>query len=244
MEIEIRELKKKDHKEAIKWAIQGMHLNRYLDEGILLNLYGRYFWDLELLKATQIISAYYNDEFVGILLARMKDERTVYKSFWKSLYVKVFDILQKAFAGKGVDIYDTTNKELLKEYNDKVNTDGEIVFLAAKPNSQIKGIGTKLLEEFEKREKGKQVYLYTDDACTYQFYDHRDFNRVGEKSIEMEIRGKKVPITCMLYGKKIETSKSPFNCNKKAENNFNQQTRVNNGIPQEMQNINKDETER
>lgn len=244
MEIEIKELKKKDHKKAIKWAIKGMNLNRYLDEGILLNLYGRYFWNLELLKATQIISAYYNDEFVGILLARMKDERTVYKSFGKSLYVKVFDILQKAFAGKGVDIYDTTNKELLKEYNDKVNTDGEIVFLAAKPDIQIKGIGTKLLEEFEKREKGKQVYLYTDDACTYQFYEHRNFDKVGEKSIEMEIRGKKVPITCMLYGKKIGTPQSNFNYNKKNENTFNQQTRVNNNLQQEIQNTNKDETER
>lgn len=203
MEIEIRELKKQDHKKAIKWAIQGMYLNRYLDEGILLDLYGRYFWNLELLKATQVISAYYNDEFVGILLAKMKDEKTVYKSFWKSLYVKVFNILQKVFAGSGIGNYDITNKIMLEEYNKKVKTDGEIVFLAADPNAKIKGIGTKLLEEFEQREKGKQVYLYTDDACTYQFYDHRNFKRVGEKSIKIEIRGKKVPITCMLYGKKI-----------------------------------------
>lgn len=203
MEIEIKELRKQDHKEAIKWAIKGMHLNRYLDEGILLKLYGKYFWNLELLKATQVIPAYYNNEFVGILLGKMKGEKVIYKSFWKSLYVKIFDVLQKVFAGSGVDNYDNANKKMLEEYNKKEKTDGEIVFLAAKPDSKIKGIGTKLLEEFEKRENGKRVYLYTDDACTYQFYDHRNFERVGEKNIELNIRGKKVPIICMLYSKKI-----------------------------------------
>ncbi len=203
MEIEIKELRKQDHKKAIKWAIKGMHLNRYLHEGVLLNLYGKYFWNLELLKATQVISAYYDNEFVGILLARIEGEKVVYKLFWKSLYVKVFNILQKIFVGSEVDNYDMANKKMLEEYNKKVKTDGEIVFLAANPQSKVKGIGTKLLEEFEKREKGKQVYLYTDDACTYQFYDHRNFERVGEKSIELDIRGKKVPIICMLYSKKI-----------------------------------------
>ena len=72
MEIEIKELRKKDYKKAIKWAIDRMHLNRYVDKRVLLNLYGKYFWNLELLKATQIISAYYDDKFVGILLAQMK----------------------------------------------------------------------------------------------------------------------------------------------------------------------------
>lgn len=181
-----------------------MHLNRYVDEGILLNLYGIYFWNLELLKATQIIAAYYDDKFVGILLAKMKGEPPAYKSFWRNLYVKVFDVLQTIFAGSGVDAYNTANKEMLKDYSSKVNPDGEIIFLAASPNAKIKGIGTKLLEEFENREKGKQVYLYTDDSCTYQFYDRRGFKRVGEKSIEITIGDKKVPIICMLYSKKLK----------------------------------------
>ena len=226
MEIEIKQLRKQDHKKAIKWAIKGMNLNRYLEEGILLDLYGRYFWNLELLKATQVISAYYNDEFVGILLARMKDEKPVYKSFFKNIYVKIFDVLQKVFAGKGVDSYDNANKEMLAKYSSKVQIDGEIVFLASNPNIKIKGVGTKLLQEFEKREKGKQVYLYTDDACTYQFYDHRNFERVGEKSIELGIRGKTVPITCMLYAKKIpkDNNNNTDNANKEIvkKNNVNE----------------------
>lgn len=44
---------------------------------------------------------------------------------------------------------------MLAAYLKKHSPDGEIIFLAANPDLKIKGIGTKLLTEFEKREKGK-----------------------------------------------------------------------------------------
>lgn len=203
MKIEIKKLREKDHKQAIKWAISGMHFNTYIDEGLLLNMYGKYFWYSELLNATQVISAYYDNQCVGVLLARMNNERKVYHSFRKSIYVKAFDILQKLFAKGSVDIYDITNKKMLDEYKKKVKVDGEIVFLAATQDMKIKGVGTKLLEELGKREKGKEIYLYTDDFCTYQFYDHRGFKRVGEENIKIKIENKEVNMTCMLYGKKL-----------------------------------------
>lgn len=53
--------------------------------------------------------------------------------------------------------------------------DGEIAFLAADPDYQGKGIGSALLKALEKDEKGKLVYLYTDNACSYGFYEHRGF---------------------------------------------------------------------
>ncbi len=51
--------------------------------------------------------------------------------------------------------------------------DGEILFLAADPECGVKGIGTALLKALEEKEKGKTMYLFTDDGCTYQFYEHR-----------------------------------------------------------------------
>ena len=203
MEIEIKELSKKDHKKAIKWAIDGMHLNRYVDEGFALNMYGKYFWYLELMKATQVIAAYYDNICVGVMLANMENEKKVYYSFFKKIFVNFVDWIQNTFFTAGVDSYNEANIQMLKEYKEKVKVDGEIVFLAADSNSKVKGIGTKILEEFEKREKGKRVYLYTDDSCTYQFYDHRGFERVKEKSITLNLNNKQVPITCMLYSKKI-----------------------------------------
>ena len=58
MKLQIKELVKKDYNKVIQYPIKGMHFNMYLDNKIALNLYGRYFWYLELTNVTQAISAY------------------------------------------------------------------------------------------------------------------------------------------------------------------------------------------
>lgn len=204
MELKIKKLDKKDYNKVIQYAIKGMHFNMYLDNKLELNLYGRYFWYLELLNATQVISAYIGDELAGVLVAEIKGENKVYKSFWKRLYVNIFEWIQKTFFKDSVGEYDQANKEMLETYKGKNNPDGEIRFLAANPDIKIKGTGTLLLNELEKREKGKEIYLFTDDQCTYQFYEHRGFDRVGEKDIVLDLNKKKVPLKCLLYSKKIK----------------------------------------
>ena len=58
MNIEIRDIRKKDYEKAIQFAIKGMHFDWYLNNKFLLNVYGRYFWYLEVNRATQILAAY------------------------------------------------------------------------------------------------------------------------------------------------------------------------------------------
>lgn len=201
--IEIHDLRKKDHKKAIQFAITGMHFNMYLDSKILLNLYGKYFWYMELNRATQVIAAYVGDDFAGILLADIKGEKKKYKSFWKLLYVKIFDFLQNTFYKGGVGVYNSASKEMLRQFCLNNSPDGEIIFLASNPEIKIKGIGSRLLSELESREKGKLIYLYTDDACNYHFYEHRSFERSNEKDVILNLGNKKVPLICLLYSKLI-----------------------------------------
>ncbi len=203
MNIEIRNIRKKDYKKAIQFAIKGMHFDWYLDSKFLLNAYGRYFWYLEINRATQIFAAYAEDKLVGILLAEFKGEPGKHSSFWQKLYVKLVDVIQKLFFKGGAGLYDAVNKELFAKYKEMHSPDGEIIFLAADPDAKIKGIGTMLLDELTAIEKGKTVYLYADNACTYQFYEHRGFERVGEKDVELDLGNKKVPLTCLLYSKEL-----------------------------------------
>ena len=203
MNIEIRNIRKKDYKKAIQFAIKGMHFDWYLDSKFLLNAYGRYFWYLEINRATQIFAAYAEDKLVGILLAEFKGEPRKHSSFWQKLYVKLVDVIQKLFFKGGAGLYDAVNKELFAKYKEMHSPDGEIIFLAADPDAKIKGIGTMLLDELTAIEKGKTVYLYADNACTYQFYEHRGFERVGEKDVELDLGNKKVPLTCLLYSKEL-----------------------------------------
>ena len=201
LDIEIREMRKQDYNKAIQFAIKGMHFDWYLDNKFLLNAYGRYFWYLEMNRATQIFAAYAEDKFVGVLLAEMNDEPRKHSSFLEKIYVRFVDVIQKLFFKDGAGLYDSVNKEMLAKYKENHSPDGEIIFLAADPDAKIKGIGTMLLNELTAIEKGKTIYLYTDNACTYQFYEHRGFERVGEKNVELDLGNKKIPLTCLLYSK-------------------------------------------
>lgn len=176
-----------------------------MDSSVILNLYAKYFWNMELNRATKTYGAYVNDEFIGVILADMNGETKKYYNGWRAVYVRIFDWLQKLVAGKGVEAYDEANQEMYKAFNDKYTPDGEIIFLAADPDSRVKGVGTALLSAFEAEEQGKLVYLYTDNACTYQFYEHRGFTKSGERQVVLDLKKKKVPLTCLLYTKKIGT---------------------------------------
>ncbi len=207
MGIEIRDIRKKDYGKAIKFAIKGMHFDWYLNNSFLLKAYGRYFWYLEMNRATQIFAAYAGDRFVGVLLAEMKGKEKKQQSLPQKIYVRFVDRMQKAFFPGGAGLYEETTKEQLAHYLESHTPDGEILFLAADPDCGIKGVGTALLNALEEKEKGKLLYLYTDDACTYQFYEHRGFERVEEKEIVLEMPKGKVPLRCFVYSKKMEGSR-------------------------------------
>lgn len=203
MKIEIKDIRKEDYGKAIQFAIKGMHFDWYMDNPFLINAYGRYFWYLEINRATQFFAAYVDNKFVGVLLAEMKGEKKKQCNFLQKIYVKIVDVIQNIFFRGGAGLYEDTTKEQLKHYLEHHSPDGEIIFLAADPDCKIKGIGTALLNALEEKEKEKTIFLYTDDACSYQFYEHRGFERVEEKEIIMELPKGKVPLKCFIYSKKI-----------------------------------------
>ena len=87
-DIIIKPLEKKDFNLARKFAIDGMHLSRYATTKIELYFYSKYFWYSEISKATKAFAAYMNGTLVGVLLANMKNEPKVFKSWWYKLWVK------------------------------------------------------------------------------------------------------------------------------------------------------------
>lgn len=200
--MEIKKLQKKDWNKVIGYAIKGMHFDEYLKNNFLLKAYGRYFWYLEYTNATQVIAAYEGDELLGVLVVDMKNKPKPNKSFLKSIYIVLVDFIQKLFFGGGVMPYNEANKEMLAKYKKEYSPDGEIRFLAANPDSKTKGVGTFLLNELAKREHGKEIYLFTDTNCTYQFYEKRGFERIGEKEIVLELSGD-VDLKCLLYRKQL-----------------------------------------
>lgn len=91
MKLTFKPLEKKDYKKAIYFAVEGMNFERYMENELLLNLYGRYFLYMELNRATQILALYAEDELAGVLLAEIKGEKKKHRSFGQQIYVKIFD---------------------------------------------------------------------------------------------------------------------------------------------------------
>ncbi len=202
MEIAFQELQKKDYKKAIAFAVKGMHCDRYFGSRFLSGTYVRYLLYSGMIKATQMIAAYDGDRFLGLLLSCINGEETCFHSLAPKLYVHAVNTIAGAFSRVGANEYGTACQEMFSNYTKREQPDGEITFLSVDPAEEGKGIGTALLREYERRERGKLIYLYTDDQCTWQFYDHRGFERVGEKDIMMDSKNK-IPLKCMLYSKRI-----------------------------------------
>lgn len=194
----IEPLRPEDKDKPIQFAIVGMQFGEYITNGLLCRLFGRSFWYMEWNRATQVIAAYDGDTLAGVLLAKMEGEKPLCRSVGRAVYVKVAEFLGNTVFRNSMGGYERVNREMLEAYHEKCVTDGEILFLAANPNIVKKGVGSLLLAELERREKGKQVYLFTDDFCTYPFYERRGFSRVGEKKIAVD---GDAGMKCMLYSK-------------------------------------------
>ena len=200
--MEIKSLQKKDYHKAIDFAIKGMHFDRYMDSPFLLKLYGRYFFYMEMNRAAHIFAAYDGDILCGLLMAEVYGKPVCHHAKTEQWYVSFFKKLQKLYTG-GADIYDQANRLMYQTYRRSHNPDGELIFLAADPNNGRKGTGSLLLAELERREPGKEIFLYTDSNCTYQFYEHWGFERTAQQEIAMELPGGKVTLSCFLYRKKL-----------------------------------------
>ena len=203
MNIKILDIKMQDYRKAIQFAIKGMHFDWYLDSKFLLQAYGRYFWYLEMNRATHIFAAYVDSKFVGVLLAEIYGEKKIHRVWTERLYVKFVDLIQRLFFKGGAGLYDDTVKAQLAHYLQTNKPDGEIIFLAADPEAKIKGVGSALLNALEEKIQGKTLYLHTDDACTYQFYEHRGFQRVEQQDIVLEMPKGSVPLKCFIYSKRV-----------------------------------------
>jgi GNAT superfamily N-acetyltransferase len=183
--------------------MHGMNFSMYTDKPWELKLYTKYFWYLELNRATQVLAAYEGDKLLGVLLADMNGEPKVSTSFWRKLYVKFTEwVMSIGYKGSN-DEYDEANRAMLAEFKRTNSPDGELNFLAVDPAINGKGIGSRLLAELERREKGKQIYLFTNTGNSFYFYERKGFERSAERHINILMHGNQIPHECYLYSKKL-----------------------------------------
>lgn len=201
--IEVTELSRKDWRKVIPWEIEGMRFDRYFRKPSAVRLFGRYFWYETCNAATRIYGAYRDGTCVGMMAVAFDHEPCRYGSWFTRTFVRVFQGIAKRKYAEESRRYEETNEEMFRETFGDHPPDGTIILLAADPHAQVRGIGTALLNELVRAYAGKTIYLYTDGDCTYQFYEHRGFDRVNSRSIVLEYGGLVIPLECYLYARRL-----------------------------------------
>lgn len=203
MEINVRPIRQQDFDAARRFAVDGMHLDWYATGRLELYLYSQYFWNLEITRATSALGAYTGDRLVGVLLVDMIDKPKVFPSIFRRLFVRICEFFIKRFYGGASDVYHQANKSMLDSFLRDHHPDGELNFFAIDPTITGKGIGTQLLNELERIEAGKLIYLFTDSGSTFQFYQRRQFDEAARREVKLAIHGKDLDLTCFLFSKKL-----------------------------------------
>lgn len=196
--IKIQQFKKQDLSKLAEFSAIGMNFDRYTNSRITRKIYSNYFvWDAYI-NATTAIAAYDGDVLCGVIMAKFDNEIMLDQNIVNKVYA---NSLQHIMGLLFEHTYNQVNQAMLDELKKTTKLDGEILLFAVNPDIENKGIGTKLLNELEHRYSGKNIYLFTDSNCSYQFYQHRNFHQVNAIKIQEPGRVDESKLTCFLFNK-------------------------------------------
>ena len=201
--MEFKELEEKDYNKVIYYAASGMSFSEFNDDPEKQRKACKIEFYDALMRATETLAAYEDGEFAGVMVLGVNGKPKLKVGLGKKIMVKFFKWLEKVAHNKEDDSYDEINTELLAKYKKENDYDGEIIFFVANPDLKIKGIGTQILNELERRYDGKTFFLFSDSGCTHQFYEHRGFTKYAEKINRFTVSGEKRSIINYLYVKTL-----------------------------------------
>ena len=188
---------------AARFAMEGMHLDRYVENALERWIYEKYVIREALARSNYLIGAYQDDRLVGFLFGCFKGQPLPYRDSRFIFLQCLFKLLERLSpSASRDDVYDATNRAMKATLRSE--PDVELVFFAIDPACKGKGVGTKLLAAFERACAGMDMFLRTDDACTYQFYEHRGFMRAAERDVVMEGAKGAFTLKCMMYVKHVD----------------------------------------
>ncbi|WP_125711791.1 GNAT family N-acetyltransferase [Companilactobacillus kedongensis] len=180
-----------------------MNFNRYTDSKTAEKLYAEYFVRDAWINSTVALAAYEDDQLCGAIMTRFKNEVLLGQSILDKIYVDSFQQIIGMVFDRNSYTYEQVNQAMLEDLQSKISLDGEITLFAVDPARKDQGIGSKLLKSLEQQFPEKQVYLFTDSNCSYQFYQHRNFEQFDARRMLEPGRKSNEKMTCFLFNKKL-----------------------------------------
>lgn len=122
-------------------------------------------------------------EPVGLVLARGKRTPKINKrySFYARLVSAKLSLFKEGREGRKEQKEEQAiDDHLLQETGSEF--DGELILFILDEKARGLGIGSSLFQQFlayQSSIEAKDYFLFTDDACTYEFYERKGLTRIG-----------------------------------------------------------------
>jgi len=136
-----------------------------------------------------------NDKVVGVISGIVNGEKPKYRHFLEDGTTHAITLLgATGREQRGIYEYFTKEKEVYSQLSAGLHDDynGCLDFLILSEEAQGLGIGKKLwtnLKAYFEEKNVKSVYLYSDTACNFGFYEHQGFVRKREQNMDLNFEG-------------------------------------------------------
>ena len=200
-------MKYRDMKQAVKLLDKEWNLGKR--EAETISDICAWIYLMQILEETeQFIYYRKNGKLLGFAgYSKTNSKRHMFK---KKFYTFVKNRLYKSKKIKNLDAlheyeknYDYMPEDMKKRF------DGEISIIIIDSCLRGKGIGKKLLSDIfdlAKKDNIKNIYIYTDDSCSYYIYESLDCKRIYETTVENKEPRKLCSVSkeqAYIYSKKL-----------------------------------------
>lgn len=199
MKIDYREMTKSDYADIKKMITQAWFSDEEYENipDSVIRLYSKGYLYIYLSESDYGMVALDDDKPIGFLFGRAKKINFFKKMYYKTkLFFVGLRLLFSKSGRRGLKITFVTNKsnkKLYKSLSEKPKA--ELALFIVDENYRGNKIGSILEEKFCKHlidNSVDSVYLYTDTYSNFEYYEHRNYMRLGEIDVDFKIKGEEM----------------------------------------------------
>lgn len=195
-----KSLREEDIEKIIEYTVKGMNYDTYFKTHEEAMRYGKFYVYRDIKRSSNYLALYDGDEFLGVLFYNvLKDPKLTLNSrqqaFYDAYYKKTSEEYPDDFF-----IYPNAIKEMMIK-NNLSSYDLELTLFVVDQSRTHEGIGSFIYDKFVNMFKGKKAYVFTDEYCTYGFYERKGYKRIDKKHVEYYADEEESYEDILLYGK-------------------------------------------
>lgn len=212
MSLIYREYQKSDGDFIKKLIDESFHLGSYVgDKSVLASWLNVYLYSC-LAEQTFTCVAENDGEILGVIMGKAQGDYKFARHLKPAIALS-YHTLAMGIKGKIRQVDSGDNRRMHKIYSQLIQESGEkfdgvLTLFAVSKDSQGLGIGKELLRRlliYEKNHGATNIYLHTDSACNYGFYESRGFVRLGAKEVAFTGVNAQKKLDVFLYSYNLRT---------------------------------------